>query len=360
VTVRERSWLTLMCLIALALVCTSCAILDWYPDGKDCRSKGCPEGETCKPTGGIYYACQVAPSDPPPVQQPNPGTTIPPPTPEPPVVQPPVAGCSIDGEPGPALPKHPMTAALADHVDAAMLALRPMCTVGSRCLLGDMTIQAWTAEVIRELRKRGVCAGQHEPGITDEIAVAATATDPREGYHVGAGDDSSGPVPSGGVLRTVVWSRGAYRGAYAAPQLPTPQSPGSATPESGGTEPAPPVAEPPSSPSRCGDPVPPGIGRVKLVVHNVGPNKTVLDATQYVHSQDYCRAAGFTDGRLFCAFRQEGAADREACEALFPLSWSGPGWVDESNPALWIVPRGTGGTVTACAGTECQSIEVAP
>jgi hypothetical protein len=110
----------------------------------------------------------------------------------------------------------------------------------------------------------------------------------------------------------------------------------------------------------CGDPVPPGIGRIKLVVHNVGPNRTRLDATQYVHSQGYCRAVGFTDGRLFCAVRQEGAPDREACEALFPIRWSGPGFADESNPNLWIVPRGTGGTVTACAGTECQSIEVQP
>lgn len=110
----------------------------------------------------------------------------------------------------------------------------------------------------------------------------------------------------------------------------------------------------------CSEPVPPGVGKVSLKVHLIGPNRTVLDATQYAHSAEYCRAVGFTDGRLYCAFRQEGDPNREACEKLYPVTWSGPGFADDANPALWIVPRKIGGTVTACAGGECSSIEVQP
>lgn len=42
----------------------------------------------------------------------------------------------------------------------------------------------------------------------------------------------------------------------------------------------------------------------------------LLDATPLVGpNADYCRAIGFTDGRSFCAVRQEGSSERTACEA---------------------------------------------
>lgn len=97
-------------------------------------------------------------------------------------------------------------------VDAAvndvMVALTG-CGVSSSCDLSGYAganaheqCQSWFAAVTSELRARGYHAGQHEAGITDEIAVSNTGCAGRwYGYHV---------CNYGGPL--VVWSPGARRG----------------------------------------------------------------------------------------------------------------------------------------------------
>jgi hypothetical protein len=50
-------------------------------------------------------------------------------------------------------------------------------------------------------------------------------------------------------------------------------------------------------------------------IHIRGANRWTLDTTPLVGPDgDYCRKIGYTDGRIFCPVRTEGARDRLACE----------------------------------------------
>ncbi len=301
-----------------------------------------------------------------PTPTPTPPPTTPPPTPSPiptPVptpTQPPPAGCSIDGPPGAPLANYRNV--LGAEVNAAMAALRPDCQVGGTCLLGDEPLQAWMRRVAVELRRRGLCAGQHEPGVTDELAVATTAAAPREGWHVAAGNDSPGPVPPGGVRRTVVWAPGAARGAYAVPAAPSP------SPTPGPTPTVAPTPTPGPTVEACAAPRPPALAKIKVKVHMRTKRQTLVDSTPLIGPDAaYCRLIGYTDGRSFCPTRTEGQPDRGACEhqVMVEARWSGPAgsFVNDENWLQWIVPRGTGGLVKLCGGPTgaiCGSIEVEP
>jgi hypothetical protein len=98
--------------------------------------------------------------------------------------------------------------AVDDAVDAAMQALTG-CDPRSYCPLSAFPgatvvdqCQSWFAAVTENLRARGLCAGQHELGSTDEIAVSNTGCTGRwYGYHI---------CNYGGPL--AVWNPGARRG----------------------------------------------------------------------------------------------------------------------------------------------------
>ncbi len=194
-----------------------------------------------------------------------------------PTPPPPPPGCSIDGEPGPPIPDY--VNALRDPVYAAIGRALPGCQPQATCLLGDMTRRQWHAKVIAELRGAGLCSGEHIPGVTDEIAVATSATAPREGWHIFAGDDSDGPVPPGKPRRTVAWKP---TGAYSAPQG-----------------------------DGCGEPAPPPAYTIGVKVHEAFCAN--LDSTIKVKDAAYCKAIG--SDQLICPVRLEGAPDRAACEA---------------------------------------------
>ena len=233
-----------------------------------------PVGATC----GCYY---MPPGQDwqqlPPCPTPTPGP-VPTPTPTP------GQGCVLTGEPSVPASSQPNT--LGDRVNLAMKALRPECEIGGTCLLGNLTQQEWQAQVEAELRKGGLCAGQHTPA-TDELAVAGKSSDPWQGFHVFAGDDSSGPVPPGQPRRTVKWSPQAYTGAWMPPSVtPTP----------------PPVQECPAPlPSR-------EEGKLRIQVHVGGG---WVDGTiQTVGTLGYCEAIGMSpmaDGtqRASCPMRSE-------------------------------------------------------
>jgi hypothetical protein len=54
---------------------------------------------------------------------------------------------------------------------------------------------------------------------------------------------------------------------------------------------------------------------MKTKIHLKGPSRWTLDTTPLIGPDGaYCRKIGYTDGRTFCPVRQEGSADREACE----------------------------------------------
>jgi hypothetical protein len=98
---------------------------------------------------------------------------------------------------------------VADLVNTVMEQLSG-CSRGSDCYIGDRyTDQQWFAAVTAELRARGLWAGQHEVGHTDEIAVSlGGCTSLWFGYHI---------YFYGGLK--VVWNNGAQRGSWSiAPQ----------------------------------------------------------------------------------------------------------------------------------------------
>jgi len=301
----------------------------------------CQEGETCgcwvKPPGEEWQQLPPCPPTPtcPATCPAGQSCTDPlagcvPTPPEPP------AGCSIDGEPGPEIPGY--RPALGGQVNDAMTSLRPECAAGSRCVV-PASRQAWQARVVLELRRRGLCAGQHTPE-TDEIAVSTGIAAPREGWHVYAGP-GAGPG-------TVVWSPGAARPAYEAP---------------GGT---PPPIEPPPV-AGCPAPVTPKVAMWGLTFRNrwwdCTPKFSNGDAVTWtgVPVTRYCTAIGMSD-RIYCPARPEGDPNRRACEGVgiggyasaTPL-WrceAGAAEVNEANP---FQARCAPGWIEACAtdGTNC-------
>lgn len=235
-----------------------------------------------------------------------------------------VTGCVLSGEPGPILDKPDATSSAA--VNAAM-AKRTGCSIGSRCIL-TVTLQQWQASIEAELRASGLCAGQHYPS-TDEIAVATNADAIWQAYKIGAGDDSEGPVPPGGVPRTVVWFPGGARRAYLAPGGSSPAP----------TPPAPPSPTPPLPPSSGACPfapcpirewtretLPDGwdsalIGKPALKINSAtyagGPDRDATPVT--IRQLTYCQSIGYDNPnqppRAECPMRPDGHPQREALEA---------------------------------------------
>ena len=226
----------------------------------------------------------------------------------------PVPACSIDGEPGAPLPAHQPE--LGDQVNAAMVALRPECPVGSRCVLPEGR-QAWQALVVAELRRRGLCAGQHNTG-TDEIAVASSPTAPREGWHVYAGAED-GPG-------TVVWSPGAARLAWSVP-VTAPDLP---------PVPDPPATTCPAQP--CPDRSP-GAWKLNCKEHQ----RDKADCTPVtVRQEPYCRAIGMSP---------DAAGKLRAGCPMRPEDWPAPG--ERQLLEAWL----TGGTVLeARNGATCTGV----
>lgn len=290
--------------------------------GQTCSS----EAKPCKHNPSADPAhCELAPACPKPPD--------PPPPPDPPA--PPVPS-NCDGEPGPII--RDRRPELGASINAALAAVTG-CAPGSRCVVRERP-QEFQRRVIERLRADGLCAGQHEPGITDEIAVATSTTAPREGWHIyaGAWDDPAG-------TGTVVWSPGAARPAYAAPAGPPPQGP-----------PPPPPSTPPPA-GACGAPVPPPLGKIAAKVHTTGPAWTVLDSTPLVGPDiAFCASIGYTDGRQFCPVRPEGPEHVAArrCwedERTGGIEWRGTGGeaLPDGNPYGWRIPRRTFGTWQACS-----------
>ena len=251
-------------------------------------------------------------------QQLPPCEPVPPPNNNPPPMPLPT-GCVL-GTPG--LQMDAPVTSLGPRVNAVLSRLSG-CSVGSRCIL-IVTGQQWQAHVEQALRDEGLCAGQHEPR-TDEIAVSTHSGGIMEAYKVFAGDDSDGPLPPGGVPRTVVWFPGGARVAY--------------LPPGGVLTPVPPAAPTPTPPASgaCGNPLPPKvwtaatlpdgwgqneIGRPRWMI-SCGRHGKIIDCVAKVEPRacDYCASIGMgtmPDGvqpRCGCPVRQEGDPERVPCEA---------------------------------------------
>lgn len=321
--------------------------VQWCSDtGQTCSSPSGP----CKhnPTADPNHCELAAPCPPGPTPTPTPTPTPPPGT-----------GCVLSGAgvflgtiPQPVVDGQP----LGWHVNQAMSSLIG-CPVGSRCIVTARP-QVWQAAVEAELRKRGFCAGQHEPG-TDEIAVAVEAGKPMFGYHIYAGDGWDDPTKPG----TIVWFPGAERPAYAPPDsVPQPPDPTpSPTPVPGPC----PIAPCPTRTWTL-ETLPPGWGadqigkpayEVKARMHTMGN----ADATAVVIRQEpFCRAIGlspYADGqpRASCPVRPDGHSERVPVENWLLFG----GFTRDSRNGQDCTPNNTDNPAAFLGGTgNCRSCNV--
>jgi len=294
---RSRAWLlwfVALAVVGLLMLAYGCAshshpppIPTPPPEDPLAGVPWCNEaGQTCSLPG---KPCKHNPTQDPGHSELAPACSIPDPLPG--------GGCSIDGLPGPEIPDY--QAQLREAVTAAIRRARPDCDPGGTCLLGNTTRTEWHRTVIDQLRAGGLCAGEHIPGVTDEVAVAASPTGAREGWDVFSGDDSAGPVPPGKPRRTVEWK---YTGAYAAP---------------GGVPPDPaPAGECPAPrPAPAGQNG--GLGRIGIKQHgpwkDITPQVYAGNPAEVPGDQNYCVLSGY-GLHLWCPFRPEGHPARKACE----------------------------------------------
>jgi hypothetical protein len=287
----------------------------------------CVEGQACgcwhhppEALGWLYACCQPGvPGGVVNVQDPAQCVTTPPPPdpPEPPVPPdppvPPPASTDCDGEPG------AQTGQITSvHGSVVNEVMRDMtgCSIGSDCNLGNTTQQQFLRAVIDGVRARGKCAGQHEPGVTDEIAISDSPTGIREGGHVFGGDDSPGPLPPG-AWRKVVWFPGAARPSYFAGTSAPPDPPAG-----GCTAPQPPILWTAAT-------IPPGfdqglIGHTRYEMFCVAHGNAIDCTAKNVRACEYCAAIGMGESspgvqRCDCPVRNEcpgtfKCEERVACE----------------------------------------------
>jgi hypothetical protein len=159
---------------------------------------------------------------------------------------------------------------------------------------------------------------------------------------------------------------------------PTPSPTPKATPTPAPTPTPDPEPTPTPDTKGCGKPLPPEVTRMKVKIHLKGPARWTLDSTPLVGPDAaYCKKIGYTDGRLFCPVRPEGAPDRSACEAYAigkakDTGRPGPTWYRngklcssqpndcENHPdnqyLLWVV---TSGLYEACTKDDvCGDVQV--
>lgn len=134
-------------------------------------------------------------------------------------------------------------------------------------------------------------------------------------------------------------------------------------------DPSPPTLPPEPQPLTCGDPAPPTVSSWTMHVQ-IKPNRVVVDATPQVRGCEFCVAIGLptlpdnVTPRCDCPPRAEGNPERVLCELQVTgggWDWKGPGHVDETNQAQYIVPVGVTAMVGVCSRTEppvCGSVAI--
>jgi hypothetical protein len=218
---------------------------------------------------------------------------------------------------------------LGDAVNAAIL--RAYGCDGGRCVVNETRFKVQRT-IINELRKAGLCAGQHNPGVsdaeygTDEIAVSTSRSAARESYHVAVGL-KEGPVT---LLLSPQGAREAYLPVAAPPPAgPTPAPPAPPAPPT--PTPAPPAPPPAPPAGGCNAPpcprivwtpetLPPGwdsnlIGKPAWHFNSADYPKGIGWARDFTPIQernpDFCVAVGFDNPpRLDCPLGKDGDPKR--------------------------------------------------
>lgn len=313
-------WLFALILLAPFLMAQQCSDTDKCKAAQDAQARACAanpqdlQGGVCMTaTAAVKRYCGPAPA-PTPVPTPTPQPT-PLPTPQP--TPTPSAVCSFpqgvaqgDYREGP----NPQT--LAQTVDDTLVEMTG-CAPRSDCVLGQSDPQFYLSAVIGRLRAKGLCAGQHIDGETDQLSVARSceAGVIWENYQ----------VVNYGNPRKVRW-------------LPGSAMSGWIVPKSCGTIPAPgptPTPGPQPTPTPTPTPPPPGgacptLTDLKMKVHSNNPGSAIVDVTP--RGPDCARCASINKGcdAGVCPLGPEGTpefdAQRIECERLFGpyvFRWNG-------------------------------------
>jgi hypothetical protein len=262
----------LLAFFILGCITSGCAGLPPSPEDA--------EAIECLVKGGDWVDGKCTYPDPTPTPTPEPTPT---PTPDP------VESCSFpQGIPDQEFTGLPVSSVHAEVVNEVMAEITG-CKVGSRCV-HKKSPQEFMQLVVVALRERGLCAGQHITGRTDEIAVSSDCEGVWEGYH----------ITTWAAKPTVVWSPGSHRPAYKIP-------PSYCTINH---NPPPPIQ------LDCPDPVP-DVNSLRLDVKYHGRNKWDL-TPKLINVCRYCDdiGMGYHGGeiRCSCPVRPEGHVDRSACE----------------------------------------------
>lgn len=300
----------------------------------------------------------LAASCPPVPQPPNP---VPTPTPFPtPVPTPtPVAKCFFpQGVPQEDYKLVPNPAQFSSVVDATIRENVQVCHGETDCDWGPADPQVYLSVMVKALQTKGLCAGQHEDGHSDQISVANSCA-------AGVTWENYQPVNFGGDIHKARFAKGNIMDGWQVPvscgsvgPVPTPTP----TPVPGPTPtPTPtPTPVPPGQPATC----PPELTKFNpLAVRDQAA--FIIDATPVTCVREWCNANGFP-GVVCCPMGHEGDPQRAACEALFgPYEWTYQGSLcggatcfnNNGNILQERIPKPTaGGVITVKAANGVTSV----
>ncbi len=281
-----------------------------------------------------------------PPSPPTPPTPTPTPTPAPPIVS-----CSFpQGVPdeGYVLVPNPLQ---FQEVVNTVVRENTTCSGETDCVWGSEDPQKYIEITINELQRKGLCAGQHVSGVTDQVSVAA-------GCEIGVVWENYYVVNYGGVQ---------HKARFNAPgdgwKIPV-----SCT----GTVPPVPTPTPTPTPTPGWSPPPP-LGLI--LAHNAGVNRPVIDATPKTKGTPEWCALWSTGGQNCPGGTEANPGQRQAVEAIWgagptQTSWtwtidgsdclkSGACFLDGGNP-LRIVAPGAWGKVIRVTGGNGVFVEVTP
>jgi hypothetical protein len=253
--------------------------------------------------------------------------------------------------------RHTALPALHDEINAAKVAITG-CSVGSTCYHGR-TPQAFLAELAGELRKRGLWAGQHVEGNTDEIAIATSCTGQWESDHSTSFGDPAAVVWS---QKPADWGSKPCAGDREHGDPPGLGCPGVGARAYRGNWSI--------TPNHCpAQAACPAMGRFQpLSVRQQA--KTLVDATPVTCDTAWCHANGFPD-RQCCPAAVEGQP--RPCETAWgPYTWTLDGVVcnglpctaggncfSNNNPLQYAICRsGTVSVKAESAGISATPIQV--
>lgn len=217
------------------------------------------------------------------------------------------------------------------------------CVGVTDCTWGPENPQTYLSLMIKKLQEKGLCAGQHENGITDQISVARTC-------EAGVVWENYQPVNFGGTQHKARFYPGNVKDGWTVPKscdmnkkpTPPPFDP------SCGEPPRPPC---PTPTPNC----PPATSRIILSVRNQAA--WIVDATPQYCNREWCGLNGFPN-RNCCPLGPEGNELRATCEGKFsPYTWKFRGEVCDSSPICFTnnnplqlkIPKSSGtGLVEVC------------